>query len=95
MTNDDDGGPAFPSESATVYDHNADFAKKVDAMRGMTLRDYFAAHADRPWEGWAREWMESRGLNFDDRTPGDAVSVTAAWRYALADAMIAERGRSQ
>ena len=40
-----DGGPAFPSESATVYDHEADFAKQVSSMRGMSLRDWFAGQA--------------------------------------------------
>ena len=40
-----DGGPAFPTETATVYDHDADISRHVSALRGMALRDWFAGQA--------------------------------------------------
>lgn len=65
--NKSEGGPAFPGEMGAFN-------------RGMTLRDYFAAHilsgmlADPNLKGKAEEW--------------------ASRSYRLADAMLAERLKS-
>ena len=45
--NSDNGGPAFP---ATSWDREGEF---LGANNGMTLRDYFAAHAPAEREGRA------------------------------------------
>ena len=63
----DTGGPAFPA-------HHFDLAENE---HGMTLRDYFAAHAPEPpalWHGG------DRGLH-------DIIE----WRWWYADAMLAAR----
>jgi len=57
----------------------------IESARDMTLRDYFAAHAPE------------RGLSDFDMFIGDRklthAELEAAWRYAYADAMIAERSK--
>lgn len=51
---------------------------------GMTLRDYLAAHAPAMTD----QWFE------DSRQEGETwMQVESAWRYAYADAMIAERAK--
>jgi hypothetical protein len=83
-----DGGPAFP----VVYPHvNCD---GVD--RGMTLRDYFAAHAPEASDEWIKEQAERdrlRNPHGDSYKPArrSVMELRAAWRYEYADAMLKER----
>lgn len=65
MSTAPNGGPAFPWSGL--------------GDDGMSLRDYFAAHAPEPPQAW-------RG---GDR----AVSDCIAWRYYYADAMLRERAK--
>jgi hypothetical protein len=57
-----DGGPAFPrpasefTESGTLLDGNI----AVPATNGMSLRDYFAAHAPHEMAGWYVPTMPPR-----------------------------------
>ena len=77
-----DGGPAFPVISAK-YDEPCEF--------GMSLRDYFAAHAlvgqlsagDRALNTFAKEAAKQ------DKFPGDWMAEVA---YMHADAMLKARG---
>lgn len=64
-----DGGPAFPIPGDQA---DADF-------NGLTLRDYFAAHAPEPPKGW----------HGGDRSIRDVVE----WHWRYADAMLAERAK--
>ena len=70
MTEQNTGGAAFPlhSEVRPALDHD---------WCGMTLRDYFAAHAPEPYKEWRGG---SRGLM-------DIVE----WRWFYADAMLKVR----
>ncbi len=61
------GGPAFPSHGSMGE----------VAHEGMTLRDYFAAHAPEPPAAW-------RG---GDKKLSDII----AWRWWYADAMLKAR----
>jgi hypothetical protein len=86
MSNKNDGGPAF--SSAEVVDHNNDVMAYAES--GMTLRDYYKAHApvtatevnDAFWSAYRRnadlpEFME----------------LMAEMRGAYADAMLLERAK--
>lgn len=68
MSEEKDGGPAFPN----TYDYF-----------GMSLRDYFAAHAPEPPVGWRDPGIHRRfRLGIDD---------IVEWRWVYADRMIAQR----
>lgn len=71
-----DGGPAFPREDYQSID--------APGQRGMSLRDYFAAHAP-PAPAWWFEDYESALRDLDMFAQHEAQ-----WRMAYADAMIAE-----
>lgn len=80
MSNQKDGGPAFPR----VFSKNGDFSDspKYPAQEGMSLRDYFAAQAIAG--------MFSPGI-----WPNTTHIKTAAdAAYIVADAMLAARGAS-
>jgi len=72
-----DGGPAFPTEPNTqpgVYVHH-----------GMSLRDYFAAHAP---------WARANFLGDPEDVAIERVAARMAKQaYAFADAMLAERSK--
>ena len=72
-----DGGPAFPTDSA----------EQLGQFRwhttGMTLRDYFAAKA--------MQGLMNPGYYEIDTVNG--VAAIAANAYTLADAMLAERAK--
>lgn len=79
-----DGGPAFPMNQAEGISF-----KTVDewqrGMRGMSLRDYFAAEAMGPILGDFRSWMHD----------GETLAVSVARNaYEMADAMLKERQAS-
>jgi hypothetical protein len=74
-----DGGPAFPASISVGS--RGDFYTSCETQSGMTMRDYFAAHA-------------MAAIMVSDETRKDAsknLSKCAAWAYQQADAMIAER----
>lgn len=58
-----DGGPAFPAHDYIVGDLQKDGFQKLGDTRGMSLRDYFAAHAPKMPQSWFRprlsgEWSQ-------------------------------------
>lgn len=66
--------PAFPQ---TVSEF-------VKYGHGMTLRDYFAAHAPAAPEWWLTDYIKGRQLDED-------ASVHAQWAWSYADAMLKTR----
>lgn len=93
----DDGGPVYPWER----------------FAGLTLRDYFAAHApeapkwfsppipsvaDRTSNFKGLLLTEQAGNEYEDACIEAGRQLSSerymAWRYAYADAMIAERGKA-
>lgn len=71
MSNIDTGGPAFPTNRVNMI------GEVVPDEEGMTLRDYFAAHAPEPpkiWHGGERN-----------------ISDVIEWRWYYADAMLKAR----
>jgi hypothetical protein len=66
----DDGGYAFPCYQC--FDDNG------DSLKGMTLRDYFAAKA-----------MQA----FLDSNPNMECNIVSAWAYDQADAMLEARSK--
>lgn len=66
MSKQDNGGPAFPATT-----------EQAAWFPGMTLRDYFAAHAPEP----PRCWRDG------DRRLPDVIE----WRWYYADAMLKAR----
>jgi hypothetical protein len=78
----DTGGPAFPL-----------FLKQDEILsnEGMTIRDYFAIHADVPWDFMVRSLESEFGTGNVPIKKG--AEFIAEVRYAMADAMIAERSK--
>lgn len=84
-----DGGPAFASPS--VY--TDDGAEQERGSEGMSLRDYFAAMAMSGFmhhQGWIGYHAESAGDGGNHRA--FLMKSYAQDSYAMADAMLAERG---
>ena len=73
----EDGGPAFPNEQSM----NPDGLWNDTLDPGMSLRDYFAAHATDKDVMIGMEMMKLQGL----------LSTPAGARYAHADAMLEAR----
>jgi hypothetical protein len=69
---DPTGGPAFPQTPASY---------SADDAQGMSLRDYFAAHA--PGVGDNMMWSQGES----------SVAIEAARAYRWADAMLKERAK--
>jgi len=85
------GEPAFPAMTAEPIGYGDGFFSApgpngerqfVNTFPGMTLRDYFAAHA---LQGLCAKYI----LN----SPQDQITL-AQLSYELSDAMIAERGKA-
>ena len=77
MSYTSNGGPAFPSP-VDLYD-----GKTEGAVRGMTLRDYFAAEAMAiMWDAYDKGYC---GLNNQDAPNVEIISKGA---YQMADAML-------
>jgi hypothetical protein len=74
-----DGGPAFPKQGFRVQPDGKSYYETIEAQRGMTLRDYFAAAA-LPIAAKGKE-----------RTAED-IALRA---YYIADAMLAQREKGQ
>lgn len=78
----DDGGSAFPEVFTDFHANDGQHGRHdTYSAGGMSLRDYFAAHAPSMTEQWFKgsggkaHWLEAE----------------AAWRFAYADAMLKER----
>lgn len=84
MSTRDDGGPAFPVIGAPGAPED---------YPGMSLRDYFAAHASFTYENAAQV------AGYGNRLPENAmerdvvISVLALMNYEYADAMLKERAK--
>ncbi len=99
----DDGGPAFPTPGykVTKHDGHDSYERDVDAIEGMTLRDYFAAKA-LPWSVETESEMVEREFSMPPCPDGDTnpsgfrkwwMEADAKYKYAQADAMLKERVR--
>lgn len=73
----DDGGPAFPV-TETIYE-------------GMSLRDYFAANADIPWEAVFNALEQKFPHKAGKLTNSEIVEYRACLKYLEADAMLKAR----
>ena len=88
-----DGGPAFPGKwknmGVGVYGEGIDISE-----RGMSMRDYFAAHEiSYPPLSWVQARIGS-GVKYVIDLPGVELSeCLAAWRYQCAEAMLKERDK--
>lgn len=71
MTTQNDGGPAFPQS------HSPNFPNEI--VGGLTLRDYFAAHAPEPPKAW----------HGGEKDKTDIIE----WRWSYADSMLSERNK--
>lgn len=88
----DTSGPAFP-----VAVWNEHQMRYVDA--GMSLRDYFAAHAPEPSDALVsvqHSFDRGRNPHNEPHKPPvrNDVEIRAYLRYQWADAMLAERAKS-
>lgn len=88
----DDGGPAFPASIPIVHndDQGKDYLHYEEA--GMSLRDYFAAHAPIS-EPVAEAAALITGEQKTKRYGDVYCRLLAEHAYRYADAMIAERGK--
>lgn len=82
MTKPNNGGPAFPRDASTAFSHGL----AMVAQDGMTLRDYFAAHAPPMLDQWYSD-SRAEGVHWAD--------ADAAWRYFHADRMLAWRAKEE
>lgn len=81
----DDGGWAFP---VPMIPSDNDGGYTEVRFGGMSLRDYFAAHAP-PMDG---EWASyRRGDEPDHIAAQNEPRLQAEWRFAFADAMLSAR----
>lgn len=89
MNTQDNGGPAFPIHPDSPSGH-------IEALGGMTLRDYFAAKAmaalvmEPPWSegGTASVHVWSEGFHGTDHLDRFAFAA-----YKMADSMLKERAK--
>lgn len=102
----DNGGPAFPHTFQTMgAPLNAEPGKPVMAepvtvvAHGMSMRDYFAAHAPIRLNDARDYWFEKNGRHYGNDgsivkpTMDDIMTTLALMRGLYADSMIAERAR--
>lgn len=73
-----DGGPVFPSLYSS-QDYSTGFTRGYQSEPGMTLRDYFAAHAPSDPQPWFTPKMPPRP---ESRYVGEDGTVYASWREA-------------
>lgn len=87
MVEINDGGPAFPTPLPS-------------SQYGMSLRDWFAAHAPEATDHWVETWQKidrSRNPYNEAHRPKlrSEIEIRAAYRWEYADAMIAARQAAQ
>lgn len=80
-----DGGPAFPLSWKETNEHGMEFHM---THGGMTLRDWFAANADVPWNA-VIETLSIKGEK--NPTVGRMAEYRALLKFEEADAMLAAR----
>ena len=91
------GGPAFPAECGGSTKAQVGFDGEIiqPGMRahysGMTLRDYFAAHAPITMADATKTLFDS-GTK-DEVTVMDVINILSKMRFAYADAMLLERAK--
>ncbi len=87
MAKTSDGGPAFPTWTPPLVKSDGETIEVVEGSQyhvpGMSLRDYFAAHAP--------EIPEHNKHSLRDSGWADWIDLNIIWRYEYADAMLAER----
>ena len=93
MNSDKDDGPAFPCQAS-----NRVGASGPAWDQGMSLRDYFAAHAPEPSAedvSTVQRREQIANPHNDSYKPRrhDVLDIRCALRYAFADAMLAARSR--
>ena len=86
----DDGGQAFPRAMGNMGD--ADTIARDQGAEGMTLRDFFAAHAPpMPLSIWG-----TTDLNLHtDADCASYLAVVSLWRYEYADQMLVRRSKEK
>lgn len=96
----DDGGPAFPVPISTVLHNNGAIHTRDSTeicLGGMSLRDYFAAHApEEEIENTltAKEAARELGITAEEYlkdASGNYFRYVSQRRYRWADAMLAAR----
>lgn len=96
MTDKNTGGPAFPAPEAGMEHFSA-----PSAYMGMTLRDYFAAHAPDVPNWFDRNYVEKVaqiGIDKDGvvnglcMIPETDCERLIRWRWNYADDMLKARG---
>lgn len=86
--NKPDGGPAFPEPVAI-----SPMGDTYTAYSNMTMRDWFAGQCLIAMGTWAPPFDWTQGEYGSDDFHVKANEVRAAFAYAQADAMIAERAK--
>jgi hypothetical protein len=89
-----DGGPAFAGVQQGLV-VPVELAGQAQAVKiphnGMSLRDYFAAHAPIDLADARNQWHKMHGSGSRQPTIQDIVATLALLRGEYADAMVAER----
>jgi hypothetical protein len=94
-----DGGPAFPCKTNsdgnsylhTERDESNGIQYSVVEQPGMSLRDYFAAHSDIPWNVVFETLSKKYPERNDEFTVKEIAEYRAAMKYVEADSMLKER----
>lgn len=94
-----DGGPAFPHTFPAMATPLGDqpvptfqpMKPTTVTCHGMTVRDYFAAHAPIDMADARTHWHKMHGSGSRQPTMQDIVATIALLRGEYADAMMAER----
>jgi hypothetical protein len=91
LSTPDNGGPAFP-EGGAEWDQDSHRYEMRPLEGGMTLRDYFAAHAPQmPPALNEIAKMAERQDGRDTSDYGAYARLLADWRWAYANAMLKAR----
>ena len=85
-----DGGPAFPQPLTMHPSGVMDYPSNGWGMGGMTMRDYFAAHATK-MDVDTHRGMETHRSKVDGELVITFKYTYEQARYAYADAMLAAR----
>ena len=87
MSEPNDGGPAFPNVHSGIH-------PEIGWDSGMTLRDYFAAHAPVIPEWYRVAWLDQERVKMkaDSRYQmRDSFQSLTEWSFDYADAMLSAR----
>lgn len=77
--------PAFPSKESS------ELLAQGQQFNGMSLRDYFAAHADIPWDAVIFYAEKSEGFKPKECNYEQFFKFRAQMKYREADAMLKAR----